>query len=122
MVVIDRWSPENPYYCPPQSIILSTPWSTTGDDLWNCYLRARELHKREEEMMNQDCMYADNEKYRLGGGLLVARKVIFNPPATIVIWEDGTKTVVKCMEGDTYDAEKGLALCYMKKSVHVLWL
>ena len=23
-------------------------------------------------------------------------KIIFNPPATIVFWEDGTKTVVKC--------------------------
>ena len=44
-----------------------------------------------------------------------AKKIIFNPPATIVIWEDGTKTIVKCTEKDEYDAEKGLALCYMKK-------
>lgn len=42
-------------------------------------------------------------------------RVIFNDPATIVIWNDGTKTVVKCQEGDTYDAEKGLALCISKK-------
>lgn len=41
--------------------------------------------------------------------------VIFNDPATIVIWGDGTKTVVKCQPGDTYDAEKGLALCISKK-------
>lgn len=42
-------------------------------------------------------------------------KAIFNDPATIVLWADGTKTVVKCQEGDDYDPEKGLALCYMKK-------
>lgn len=42
-------------------------------------------------------------------------KAIFNDPATIVLWGDGTKTVVKCQEGDAYDSEKGLALCYMKK-------
>lgn len=41
--------------------------------------------------------------------------VIYNPPATIVKWQDGTKTVVKCNEGDEYDWEKGLALCVMKK-------
>lgn len=43
------------------------------------------------------------------------KNVIFNDPATIVIWDDGTKTVVKCQPGDTYDAEKGLALCISKK-------
>lgn len=43
------------------------------------------------------------------------KQVVFNDPATIVIWADGTKTVVKCQEGDTYDEEKGLALCIAKK-------
>lgn len=44
-----------------------------------------------------------------------AKKVIFNAPATIVLWEDGTKTVVKCSDEDEYDEEKGLAMCYCKK-------
>lgn len=43
------------------------------------------------------------------------KKVIFSNPATIVLWWDDTKTVVKCSPNDTYDKEKGLALCYMKK-------
>lgn len=47
----------------------------------------------------------------------VIKKVIFNEPATIVLWNDGTKTVVKCQEGDTYDKEKGLALCIAKKAL-----
>lgn len=42
-------------------------------------------------------------------------KIIFNGPATIVFWDDGTKTVVKCTEREPFDCEKGVALCYMKK-------
>lgn len=43
------------------------------------------------------------------------KKVIFHNPATIVYWDDNTKTVVKCGDDDTFDKEKGLALCYMKR-------
>lgn len=43
------------------------------------------------------------------------KEVIFNEPATICIWSDGTKTIVKCEEGETFDKEKGIALCFMKK-------
>ena len=42
------------------------------------------------------------------------KKVKFNPPATIVFWTDNTKTVVKC-KGESYDPEKGLAMCISKK-------
>ena len=44
------------------------------------------------------------------------KKVIFNDPATIVLWKDGTKTVVKCQEGDTFDPEKGLSMAIAKKA------
>lgn len=43
------------------------------------------------------------------------KNVIFNDPATIVFWADGTKTVVKCGENDIYDPEKGLAMAVAKK-------
>lgn len=46
-----------------------------------------------------------------------AVKVIYNPPATIAIWADGSKTVVKCDKDDVYDPKYGLALCYMKKAL-----
>lgn len=45
------------------------------------------------------------------------KKVIFNPPATIVLWTDGTKTVVKAAEGDEYSKWAGLALCMAKKQL-----
>ena len=44
-----------------------------------------------------------------------ARKVIFNEPATIVYWHDGSKTVVKCQDDDSFDPEVGYAMCCLKK-------
>lgn len=43
------------------------------------------------------------------------KKVMFNDPATIVFWSDGTKTIVKCGDNDTFDPEKGLAMAISKK-------
>ncbi len=43
------------------------------------------------------------------------KNVIFNNPATIVFWSDFTKTVVKCSDEESYDPEKGLAMCIAKK-------
>lgn len=43
------------------------------------------------------------------------KEVIFNNPATIVLWEDGTKTVVKVKKREKYDKWVGLAMCHMKK-------
>ena len=42
-------------------------------------------------------------------------RVIYSPPATIIIWADKTKTVVKCSDGDEYSRTTGLALCILKK-------
>lgn len=56
-----------------------------------------------------------NDIVRLGMCNVSIRKVIFNDPATIVLWSDGTKTVVKCGPEDTFDMEKGLAMAIVKK-------
>lgn len=42
------------------------------------------------------------------------KNVIFNDPATIIFWSDGTKTVVKA-EGEPFDPEKGLAMAIAKR-------
>lgn len=44
------------------------------------------------------------------------KKVIFNNPYTIVLWTDGTKTIVKAQDGDNFDPEKGLAMAISKKA------
>lgn len=43
------------------------------------------------------------------------KNVIFSDPATIIFWEDGTKTVVKTQDGEEYDKEKGFAMAVCKK-------
>lgn len=50
-------------------------------------------------------------------GRFSIKKVILHNPATIVFWYDGTKTVVKCQDGDVYSPETGIAMCYMKKAL-----
>lgn len=45
------------------------------------------------------------------------KKVIFNDPATIVFWADGTKTVAKAHGDDKFDKEIGLTVCIAKKAM-----
>lgn len=56
--------------------------------------------------------------YKKKEGLSMAeasiKRVIFNPPATIVYWSDCSKTVVKCNVNDIFDPEKGLAMAIAK--------
>lgn len=43
----------------------------------------------------------------------------FNPEkgTTVVKWSTGDKTMVRTQQGEKFDAEKGMALCYMKKAL-----
>lgn len=59
----------------------------------------------------------NNGYFYIDSGLCTTiEKVIFNPPATIVYWTDGTKTIVKTQNDELFDPEKGLAMAVMKKS------
>lgn len=44
------------------------------------------------------------------------KRVIFNPPATIILWTDGSKTVVKCKNGEEFDEWTGFITAYAKKA------
>lgn len=44
-----------------------------------------------------------------------AKDVIFHDPATILFWEDGTKTVSKCHDGDEYDPLFGIMASVVRK-------
>lgn len=67
----------------------------------------------------RDCLdmerYAEMAKDTLR--TISIKRVIFNPPATIVYWSDCTKTVVKCNVNDIFDPEKGLAMAIAKRCV-----
>mgnify|MGYP000214207295 CR=1 FL=1 len=45
------------------------------------------------------------------------KKVIFSGPKTIVLWADGTKTIVSCGAGDTYDYYTGFCAAVVKEVV-----
>ena len=45
------------------------------------------------------------------------KNVYFNDPVTVVMWQDGTKTIVRCDENDIYDPEMGLAMAISKKAL-----
>ena len=46
--------------------------------------------------------------------VLEPERVIFSPPATVVYWKDGTKTVVRC-ENDVFSEEFGYAMACMRR-------
>lgn len=48
-------------------------------------------------------------------GIPDIERVVFSGPATIVFWEDGTKTVVKAMKGEKVEHYAGFAAACMKK-------
>lgn len=60
---------------------------------------------------------AMNERDIFESNAMKIKDVIFNNPATIVFWMDGTKTVVKCQGGESYDPEKGLTMAISKKAL-----
>ena len=63
-------------------------------------------------------MASVKRRLRVGETPIGIRRVIFNNPATIVFWEDGTKSVVKTSPNDKFDKEKAIlwAFCLKKSS------
>ena len=87
-------------------------------------IRANEISINEAKYGNllwvhpEDIIIANN-RHRVGKTYnleMNIKKVIFNNPATIVFWSDGSKTVVKS-HLDDYDPEKGLAMAIAKKAL-----
>lgn len=82
------------------------------------------IWKLEESMLDSmhymhwaDCVMEEATKKKEETNMIAAsiKNVIFAPPATIVYWSDGSKTVVKCSEKDVFDPEKGLAMAIAKR-------
>lgn len=77
-------------------------WKSLDDakDQYNEYVKYTELRNLQKK----------NKKLR---EMIVDVK--FSGDRTIVFFNDGTKVIVQCQEGDTFDKEKGLAVACMKK-------
>lgn len=92
-------------------VILSTghelvfgPYDLTSDRDGNWCIRFGALYPR-----------CEGKKTASATNTAAIKNVIFAPPATIVYWSDGSKTVVKCSEKDVFDPEKGLAMAIAKR-------
>lgn len=92
-------------------VILSTghelafgPCDLSSDRDGNWRIRSGALYPRRE-----------GKKTASATNTAAIKDVIFAPPATIVCWSDGSKTVVKCSEKDVFDPEKGLAMAIAKR-------
>ena len=46
----------------------------------------------------------------------VVKNCYFSDDRTIVLWDDGTKTVVQCQPGDQFDPEKGIFAAIAKRA------
>ena len=76
-----------------------------------------EAAKIKEKFVSYRDYCAQKTMSKKGMALYTIKRVIFNDPATIILWADGTKTVVKCAKDETFDPEKGLAMAIAKKAL-----
>lgn len=100
-----------------RSMFITTTRSSGKTELMRRYIE--ELHKENDgpvfvasEWLKNNPHIKNNPQYILPE----IKDIIFNNPATIVFWADGTKTVVQS-RGEGYDPEKGLAMAISKKSL-----
>ena len=85
------------------SVSLGTPtYTITNNDILNVF--GIDLDKKEEKKHQPK----PDSKY-------IPKQIIFNAPATIVFWKDGTKTVVKCMEDEDFNPYYGFVAALAKK-------
>ena len=68
-----------------------------------------------KEIMTPDVIQTIGRKIRsYRNRYKTIEKVIFNDPAVIIIFKDGSKTVAKCSENDEWDPEKGFVIALLK--------
>lgn len=79
-------------------------------DLWKTLDDSRKQYEEKIEYEKLKARQRRNARLRQ-----MVEDVKFSGDRTIVFFGDGTKVVVKCQEGDTFDKEKGLAVACMKK-------
>lgn len=85
-------------------------------DMRGNYATAEDVYNSMTDVPQKVCQFLVGEALEKGSFAPDSiKKVIYNDPATIIFWSDGTKTVVKCMEGENYDPEKGFMAAVTKK-------
>ena len=78
----------------------------------------KEVNSNQHNMCEGSNCEAAYEEYKDGfeESIMKHKRVIFSKPATIVIWEDGTKTIVKCNKKDKFKKTVGFLMAYFQKT------
>lgn len=103
----------------PEEFTIST--NGTGGDLLDCTLEGsltvdyRTDREFEPLWWERELIVKQQHPTISSNTLSLVEKVIINPPATIVIWKDGHKEVVKCSKDEDFNPEVGVAMCFMKR-------
>ncbi len=92
-----------------------TVFKVNGNSSSVSYSFEDQIVRAVKENFGIDTVEKKDKKKEKVWAMPIIKKVIFNEPATIVFWLDGTKTVVKCGEDDVFNKDAGIALCLMKK-------
>lgn len=95
------------------------------EDISSIYPTFIVQHNPKFDMAMVNMLLGSERKYMMNQKTLPGiKKVIFNDPATIVLWNDGIKTIVKYDEKTksgkkkkAFDPEKGLAMAIAKKAL-----
>lgn len=59
----------------------------------------------------------NKEERKMSATRFAIKDIQFNGPATVILWRDGTKTVVKKQENEVYDQEKAIAMAVARKAL-----
>ena len=86
-----------------------------------------ELNRREFERIAAEPIRFNIDEFKLptkeemnamfGVSKFEYKKIIFSRPCTIILWMDGTKTMARTNKEETFDPEKGVAVCFMKRAL-----
>lgn len=82
------------------------------------YTNYRDMVQDYKDYIAKDVKDTINSIYGVyGRNRFDIRNIYVNDPVTVVLWEDGTKTIVKRDGRDAYDPEKALAMAIAKKAL-----
>jgi hypothetical protein len=85
-----------------------------NDEMLSLLLKDKIEEEYEKEKAKEAEELLKRQRYTINNFIDCIERVIFSGNKTIMLWKDGTKTIVTCQEGDEFDKEKGLALCIIK--------
>ena len=85
-----------------------------NDEMLSLLLKDKIEEEYEKEKAKEAEELLKRQRYAINNFIDCIERVIFSGNKTIILWKDGTKTIVTCQEGDEFDKEKGLALCIIK--------